>query len=310
MDQSTSNQPIRQRKPEWLRAPSGSADALHDMRRLLRGLHLNTVCEEAACPNCGECFSRQTATFLIMGPVCSRHCRFCQVSEGDPLPLDPQEPEHVAEAVRRLGLRHVVITSVTRDDLLDGGAAHFAAVIRTIKSAAVGAGSKSGQPAMAVPVIEVLIPDFQGDLSALKTIIAAQPDIINHNIETVRRLYDRVRPEADYDRSLELIGRIRRLAPEIVSKSGLMVGLGETHEEVLQVMADLRGQACDILTIGQYLAPSRQHLPVADYIHPDQFDRWKSAGLAMGFKSIAAGPLVRSSYMAEQVSAGLLSRHT
>lgn len=298
MNPSESNQPMRQRKPDWLRAPSGSADAMHDMRRLLRGLHLHTVCEEAACPNSGECFSRQTATFLIMGPVCSRHCRFCQVSEGAPLPLDRQEPDHVAEAVIRLGLRHVVITSVTRDDLPDGGAGHFAAVIRAIREAS------------AAPVIEVLIPDFQGSLPALETVIAARPDIINHNIETVRRLYSRVRPEADYDRSLELIARVRRLSPGLVSKSGLMVGLGESRDEVLQVMADLREQACDILTIGQYLAPSRQHIPVAEYIHPDQFAQWKEAGMAMGFKAIAAGPLVRSSYMAEQVSAGLLNRST
>lgn len=298
MNPSESNQPMRQRKPDWLRAPSGSADAMHDMRRLLRGLHLHTVCEEAACPNSGECFSRQTATFLIMGPVCSRHCRFCQVSEGAPLPLDRQEPDHVAEAVIRLGLRHVVITSVTRDDLPDGGAGHFAAVIRAIREAS------------AAPVIEVLIPDFQGSLPALETVIAARPDIINHNIETVRRLYSRVRPEADYDRSLELIARVRRLSPGLVSKSGLMVGLGESRDEVLQVMADLREQACDILTIGQYLAPSRRHIPVAEYIHPDQFAQWKEAGMAMGFKAIAAGPLVRSSYMAEQVSAGLLNRST
>lgn len=279
------------RKPEWLKARPGRAAVSHEIKKMLRDLKLNTVCEEAGCPNCGECFSRRTATFLILGQVCSRDCRFCQVSKGRPQAVDPDEPERLALAVSKLRLRHVVITSVTRDDLADGGADVFAEVIRSIRRRCGGES----------PVIEVLIPDFQGDRRALAAVAAARPEIINHNLETVPRLYPLVRPQAGYRRSLELLEQVKQLDPGIISKSGLMVGLGETEAEVLAVLKDLRLHGCDILTIGQYLAPSRQHLPVAAYIHPDIFAQYRRQAEELGFKAVASGPLVRSSYLADQV---------
>lgn len=276
------------RKPEWLKVKSSQGEENLKVMRLMRDLELHTVCEEADCPNRGECFKRGTATFMILGSNCTRGCTFCAVNKCPPEPVDPNEPHHIAEAVKKLGLRHVVVTSVTRDDLPDGGASHFADVIDAIKKEA------NDSP----PVIEVLIPDLNGSMDALQTIINASPDIINHNVETVPRLYSEVRPQADYARSLELIKRVKQTAPRIATKSGIMLGLGETHEEVLEVLCDLRNVGCDILTIGQYLAPSRQHHPVIDYIHPDVFAEYKKAGQEMGFLYVASGPLIRSSYYA------------
>lgn len=277
-------------KPAWLRVPANSGENNREVMQLMQSLDLHTVCEEAGCPNCGECFGRRTATFMILGRNCTRNCTFCCVSNGAPTPPDPTEAGHLAEAVERLQLRYVVITSVTRDDLPDGGAAHFAAVIRAIRAKMAGA----------CPRIEVLIPDFQGDEKALQTLIDAQPDVINHNIETVHRLYPEVRPQADYRRSLELLSRVKEADPTRMTKSGIMVGLGETKEEVLEVFADLRSHGCDFLTIGQYLAPSPQHHPLIEYVTPEQFDWYKEKAILAGFSYVASGPLVRSSYQAEQ----------
>ena len=274
-----------QRKPEWLKRKIDPTAVL-EMESLLRSLGLHTVCEGANCPNRGECFKNKTATFMILGDVCTRNCRFCAVTKGAPTPVDPDEPEHVALACETLGLHHVVITSVTRDDLPDGGAAHFAAVVAAIKKRTPNV------------TIEVLIPDFLGDIDALQTVIDAKPEIINHNIETVPSLYDTVRPNAKYARSLELLRRVKELGSGIYSKTGLMVGLGETKDEVLSVMDDLLANGCDIMTIGQYLQPTKGHLPVAEYVHPDTFAAYKRIGLEKGFKYIASGPLVRSSYNA------------
>jgi lipoic acid synthetase len=285
------------RKPEWLRVKLNAGRENQSVMQMLRQLHLNTVCEEANCPNSGECFGKKTAAFMILGSNCTRNCGFCTVGKGPVCAPDPAEPAHVSQAVARLGLRHVVITSVTRDDLSDGGASHFAAVIKSLRE----------MPDGQVPVIEVLIPDFQGDAAALQTVIDARPDIINHNIETIPRLYPTVRPQAIYQRSLDLLRRVKERAPDIVTKSGIMVGLGESFDEVLQVFRDLRRVGCELLTVGQYLSPSRMHLPVVDYIHPDVFADYQKQGEALGFKHVASGPLVRSSYMAEQafVEAGL-----
>ncbi len=282
MEQTT---PLR--KPEWLRVRSNTGEENRKVVEMLRGLSLHTVCEEANCPNCGECFQKRTATFMILGNNCTRNCTFCTVTKDRPVCVDPQEPRHVAAAVKELGLKHVVITSVTRDDLPDGGAGHFADVIRAIQDA-------FAEP----PVIEVLIPDFQGDKAALSTVIAASPHIINHNVETAPRLYPEVRPMAVYGRSLELLARVKREAPHIYTKSGVMVGLGETHEEVVAVMKDLREVGCDILTIGQYLAPSKLHHPVVAYVTPEEFAAYRQEAEALGFLYAASAPLVRSSYMA------------
>lgn len=282
------NPQIPQRKPEWLRASINSTKESAEVVRLLRTLSLHTVCEEAHCPNRGECFGRSTATFMILGNRCTRNCTFCTVKKELPCAVDPEEPRHVASAVKELGLKHVVITSVTRDDLPDGGAGHFAATIRAVKS----------ELQEGAPVIEVLIPDFQGGFDALLCVIEAGPDIVNHNIETVPRLYPEVRPMAVYARSLELISRVKRAAPHIYAKSGIMVGLGETHEEVLDTLRDLRNAGCEILTIGQYLAPSKAHHPVMEYVEPEEFAQYKREAEAMGFLFVASAPLVRSSYMA------------
>lgn len=279
-----------QRKPEWLRVRINSTEESAQVVRLLRTLSLHTVCEEANCPNRGECFRKRTATFMILGNHCTRNCTFCTVTKLAPCPVDPCEPKNVASAVKELDLRHVVITSVTRDDLPDGGASHFAEAIRAIKC-----GYQSG-----APVIEVLVPDFQGNADALAAVMDAAPDIINHNIETVPRLYSEVRPMAVYGRSLELLSRVKRSAPHIYTKSGIMVGLGETHAEVLDTLRDLRSAGCDILTIGQYLAPSKAHHPVAAYITPDEFALYKQEAQSLGFLFVASAPLVRSSYMAEE----------
>jgi len=276
------------RKPDWLRVRSPLNEDGLPVVRLLRQLSLHTVCEEAGCPNRGECFAKRTATFMILGNHCTRNCTFCTVTKEAPCAVDPDEPRRVADAVRELGLRHAVVTSVTRDDLPDGGAEQFAQVIRAIKS---GDGA---------PVVEVLIPDFQGNWDALVAVIEAGPDILNHNIETVPRLYPEVRPMADYARSLELIARAKKALAGGYTKSGIMVGLGETHSEVLETLRDLRRAGCDILTIGQYLAPSKAHHPVVEYVTPDEFERYRREAEEMGFLFVASAPLVRSSYMAAE----------
>ncbi len=280
----------RLRKPDWFKVPANSGAANEEVVRLIRSLNLHTVCEEANCPNAGECFSHKTATFMLLGSQCTRNCTFCVVGKGQPEQPDPDEPARIAEAVAKLGLRHVVLTTVTRDDLPDGGASHFVRVIEAIRA--------TGQAAGRTPAIEVLISDLQGNWDALAEIIAARPEVINHNVETVPRLYPEVRPQAVFARSVELLARVKQANPDILTKSGIMVGLGETTEEVQEVMRELRAAGCDLLTIGQYLAPSKAHHPVVEYIHPDQFKRYREAGAAMGFRHVASGPLVRSSYHA------------
>lgn len=259
---------------------------LEEMESLFDSLSLHTVCRNAHCPNIGQCFKAKTATFMILGNICTRGCRFCAVGKGVPAAPDKDEPARVAEAVKKLGLKHAVITSVTRDDLPDGGAGQFAGVIRRIRETNPGA------------TVEVLIPDFKGHMEALGTVVDAGPDIINHNVETVPRLYPRVRPRASYGRSLRLLESVKRFNPAIITKSGMMVGLGETEAEVVEVFGDLLGVGCDILTIGQYLRPSKNHLPVEEYVTPQKFDHYKTTALDMGFRYVAAGPLVRSSYKA------------
>ena len=275
-------------KPEWLRVKAHSISGLETVENMLKELHLNTVCDEAACPNRGECFGRKTATFMILGSVCTRQCTFCNVSKGKSQQVDENEPKNVAQAVKALSLKHTVITSVTRDDLPDGGAGHFVKVINAIRDTTPGV------------TIEVLIPDFQGDEDALKKVVDAHPDIINHNIETVPTLYKEVRPQADYQRSLDVLENVNRMDRTINTKSGIMLGLGEKEEQVLSVLRDLREVDCDFLTIGQYLAPSAKHHPIVEYIHPDQFKAYEKEAYQMGFLYVASGPLVRSSYMAEQ----------
>lgn len=275
-------------KPEWLRVKAHSISGLETVENMLKELHLNTVCDEAACPNRGECFGRKTATFMILGSVCTRQCTFCNVSKGKSQQVDENEPKNVAQAVKALSLKHTVITSVTRDDLPDGGAGHFVKVINAIRDTTPGV------------TIEVLIPDFQGDEDALKKVVDAHPDIINHNIETVPTLYKEVRPQADYQRSLDVLNNVKRMDRTINTKSGIMLGLGEKEEQVLSVLRDLREVDCDFLTIGQYLAPSAKHHPIVEYIHPDQFKAYEKEAYQMGFLYVASGPLVRSSYMAEQ----------
>ena len=286
---------MMKRKPEWLKVKYRSTDQVMEVHRLMENLSLHTVCQEAACPNLLECFGRKTATFMILGRFCTRNCTFCNVETNRPLPVDPSEPEHVAEAVAELGLKHVVITSVTRDDLPDGGAAHFADVITAVRKK-----SPSVQ-------IEVLIPDFKGDHDALAKVLYAEPDILNHNVETVPRLYAAVRPQAIYQRSLQVLHQAKRISPHIITKSGIMVGLGETMDEIKAVMQDLRKVDCDLLTIGQYLAPSKKHHPVIEYITPKSFNIYKAMGMELGFKHVESGPLVRSSYHAESAANAIKS---
>jgi lipoic acid synthetase len=281
--------PIAQ-KPEWLRVKAPQWERVGNVKDILRDLALNTVCEEASCPNIGECFNAGTATFLIMGPACTRACPYCDIDfEKKPKALDPTEPTRLAEAVRRMRLNHVVITSVNRDDLPDGGADQFRQCIAAVRSASPGT------------TIEVLIPDLCGNWAALDIILSAGPEVLNHNTETIARLYRRVRPQGDYQRTLELLQRAKTLAPWLYTKSGIMVGLGETAAEVEQAMADLRSVDCDILTLGQYLQPSPKHLPVQSFVTPEQFEAWRVAGEAMGFLQVVSSPLTRSSYHAEQV---------
>jgi lipoic acid synthetase len=280
--------PKRLAKPPWLKRRIPSGATYHGVRQILKDTGLHTVCQEAGCPNLGECYSQGTATFLILGDRCTRNCGFCAVAHGTPEPLDQNEPNRVAEAVEKLGLTYVVITSVTRDDLPDGGAAVFSDTIRAIRRRAPGT------------LVEVLIPDFQGSRESLRTVLEARPDVLNHNIETVPRLYPSVRPGAVYERSVALLKQAREIDPSIPTKSGLMLGLGETSAEVRQVLADLRDAGCRALTLGQYLQPSMDHLPVERFIPPEEFEAWKRLGLAMGFSEVASGPFVRSSYHAQE----------
>ncbi len=277
-------------KPNWLRVKAPQWQRVGSVKEILRDLGLNTVCEEASCPNIGECFQAGTATFLIMGPACTRACPYCDIDfEKKPQALDPFEPFNLAEAVRRLNLNHVVITSVNRDDLPDGGASQFVRCIEEVRKVSPKT------------TIEVLIPDLCGNWQALAIILNAKPEVLNHNTETIPRLYRRVRPQGDYQRSLELLQRTRELTPGVYTKSGIMVGLGETDEEVRQVMEDLREVDCDILTIGQYLQPSQKHLGVQEFVTPEQFEAWRQFGESLGFLQVVSSPLTRSSYHAEQV---------
>jgi len=276
------------RKPAWIRAKAYPAAEVGALAGILRDHQLHTVCEEASCPNLGECFQRGTATFMIMGAVCTRRCPFCDVAHGRPAPLDPLEPKHLAEAVRAMNLRYAVITSVTRDDLDDGGAGHFARCVAEIRRLAADAR------------VEILVPDFRRRVTAaLQALGSNLPDVFNHNLETVPRLYAATRPGAAYRDSLQLLKRFKESYPGLPTKSGLMVGLGETDAEILGVMRDLREHGCDMLTIGQYLRPSRHHLPVQRYVPLEQFEAFKALGLEMGFSQVASGPLVRSSYHAD-----------
>jgi lipoyl synthase len=278
-----------QRKPMWLLKKIERTPETRAVKHLLRDLGLNTVCEEASCPNLSECFGRGTATFMIGGDRCTRRCHYCDVVTGRPLALDVTEPRRVAEATRRLALRYVVVTAVARDDVPDGGAAHFAATIRAIRTHNPGT------------QIEVLIPDFKGQAAALQAVLDAQPDVLNHNIETVRRIFKGVRPQGGYDRTLELLARSKQLAPAIPTKSGFMVGLGETTDEIFGTMRDLRAVGVDLVTIGQYLQPSKQHAEVAEYVPPERYESYRRYGQELGFRATFAGPFVRSSFHAGEL---------
>lgn len=276
------------RLPDWLKRPLPVGNENFFTDHLLRELRLETVCENARCPNRPECYSRRTATFMIMGNLCTRPCGFCSVPRGEPEALEANEPARVAEASLRLGLKHVVITSVTRDDLDDGGAEHFYQCVRAVRE-------RTGA------CVEVLTPDFLGDPAAIDRVIESQPDVFNHNTETVPRFYKKVRGRAEYQRSLDLLARVKRKAPHIVTKTGLMLGLGETREELLDVLADLRAVSCDILTLGQYLTPTLKHVPVARYLPPAEFDELAVLARSLGFREVASGPFVRSSYHAGEM---------
>jgi len=279
----------RSRRPEWLRAKLPAGENYEDLRHLMRQQRLHTVCEEARCPNIGECWNHRTATFLLLGEICTRGCRYCAIAKGKPEPLDEGEPERIADAVEYLNLKHAVLTAVNRDDQSDGGAHIFAASIRKIRER------------LPECRVEVLIPDFEGNWDALAMVLDARPDVLNHNIETVPRLFRRFRPKAGYQQSLELLARARALGGlSMVTKSGLMVGAGETNDEVLDVMDDLRSSDVDVMTIGQYLAPSVTHWPIARYVTPAEFVVFKAEGLKRGFKHVESGPLVRSSYRAHE----------
>lgn len=278
---------MRQKFPDWLKKPWPDQDG--EAAALLKELRLHTVCQSAHCPNQGECFSQKRATFLILGNICTRNCRFCAIGAGIPLPLDAQEPVRVGQAVRKLSLKHAVITSVTRDDLPDGGAGQFRDTVRSVRQLVPGV------------KIEVLTPDFGGSFQSLEIIFKEErPDIFNHNIETVPRLYPQVRPEADYRRSLKVLEQVKKITPSVYTKSGLMVGLGEEEKEVIDAMQDLRKVGCDILTIGQYLSPTREHFPVKSFIPPATFEGYKKIGEKLGFLSVLSAPFVRSSYNAEK----------
>lgn len=287
------NPPRPARRPDWIRVRVPSGDNYHNLKHLMRSKQLHTVCEEAHCPNIGECWGAGTATFLIMGDICTRSCGFCDIKTGRPAPLDWEEPERVAQAVKAMNLRHVVITSVNRDERKDGGAPIFALCIQRIRQLQPGCS------------IEVLIPDFKGSPEALQIVMDARPEILNHNVETVPRLFKRVQPQDKYEWAMATLRNARQMNPAVLTKSGIMVGLGETWEELLAVMADLSACAVDILTIGQYLQPSKEHLPVERYYRPEEFNQLKQIGTQMGFKWVESGPLVRSSYHADQQVAAL-----
>jgi lipoic acid synthetase len=287
---------VRERKPEWLKVRAPGGERYTRLKGLMRDLELHTVCEEAHCPNVGECWGHGVATFMILGDVCTRGCRYCAVAKGTPTELDLAEPERVADAVRRMGLDFVVITSVDRDDLPDGGASIFAESVRAIRRLCPGTG------------IELLTPDFQGSEEALRDVLDAGPDILNHNIETVPRLYGKARGGGIYDVSLGVLENVKRFAPHVTSKTGMMLGLGEEREEVLAVMRDLRDRGVEILTLGQYLRPSGWHLAVERYVHPDEFRELAELGGGMGFRHVEAGPLVRSSYRADRQAAAASRR--
>jgi lipoic acid synthetase len=276
------------RLPDWLKKPLPRGNENFFTHDLLRELKLETVCENARCPNRAECWSRRTATFMILGNVCTRPCGFCSVPRGEPLELEDDEPQRLAEAAFRLGLKHVVITSVTRDDLPDGGADHFYRCVIEVRRRTGAA-------------VEVLTPDFLGDAVAIDRVLEARPEVFNHNTETVPRLYKKVRGRADYQRSLDLLARVKRLAPDMLTKTGLMLGLGESVDELVDVFADVRTSGCDILTLGQYLAPTMKHVPVARFVPPSEFDAIAAVARSLGFKQVVAGPFVRSSYHADEM---------
>ncbi len=280
---------MRRRLPAWFKQKPPNSQIMITMKGLLGGLNLHTICESALCPNTGECFSRKTATFLILGDICTRNCTFCAVKKGEPSLVDELEPQHILEAIEGLDLRYVVITSVTRDDLTDGGASQFAKTIRII--------SENKKDV----IVEVLVPDFLGSVEAVRMVVEAGPQVINHNVETVPRLYPEIRVRADYSRSVELLFTVKRLNPEITTKSGLMLGLGETRDEVIEVMEDLREANTELLTIGQYLQPSHRHYPVTRFVLPEEFLKYKQIGEAMGFTEVASAPLVRSSFKAAEL---------
>ena len=283
------------RKPAWIRAKSPAGPAVQRLKKVLRENQLYTVCEEASCPNLGECFAHGTATFMIMGDICTRRCPFCDVAHGRPDPLDPNEPKHLAQTINAMDLSYVVITSVDRDDLRDGGSQHFVACIQAVREF-----NPKTQ-------IEILVPDFRGRMErALKILHQAPPDVFNHNLETIPRLYRKVRPGSDYQWSLDLLKQFKRHHPKVPCKSGLMLGLGETIEEVEQVMQDMRAHHVEMLTLGQYLQPSKHHLPVDRFVHPDEFESLRVTGKQLGFSQVASGPMVRSSYHADQQAAGLV----
>lgn len=281
------------RKPKWIRAKAHSSPRVQEIKKLMRELKLSSVCEEASCPNLGECFSHGTATFMIMGDICTRRCPFCDVAHGRPEPLDPQEPANLAKAIAQLGLNYVVITSVDRDDLRDGGSAHFDACIREVR--AVNPGIQ----------VEVLVPDYRGRMDRALAAVANPPDVFNHNLETVPRLYKQCRPGSDYQWSLNLLAEHKKRFPNVPTKSGLMLGLGEEISEVKQVMRDMRKHGLDMLTLGQYLQPSRDHFPVQRFVHPDEFDELADYGYELKFSHVASGPMVRSSYHADRQAAGV-----
>jgi lipoic acid synthetase len=282
---------VTPRRPDWLKVRVPSGKNFIELRTLMRDLELHTVCEEAHCPNMGECWEHRTATFMILGDICTRACGFCAVTSGKPLTLDLHEPQRVAEAVQQMGLKHVVITSVNRDDLADGGSTLFAATIRKVREANPGC------------TIEVLIPDFEGVEQSLIAVMRAEPDILNHNLETIERLTRRVRRKAQYRRSLAVLRRAKELAPDRLTKSGIMLGLGETSEEIAETLRDLFEARVDVITIGQYLRPSAKHLPVDRYYSPDEFVAWRDYGMSLGFRHVESGPLVRSSYHAHEHAA-------
>ncbi len=288
-----SNPPLKRRHPEWLKVRAPFGERTHELKKLMGGLSLSTVCQEAMCPNMGECWSHGVATFMILGDICTRGCRYCAVSKGKPLQLDRAEPDRVARAVEIMGLKHAVVTSVDRDDVPDGGAEIFARTIEVIRGR---------HPAC---VVEVLIPDFQGSEASLETVLDAGPEVLAHNIETVPRLYPRARAGGDYQRSLELLGRAHTWKSGVVTKTGMMLGLGEKEDEIRRVLEDLAEKKVRILTIGQYLRPTPWHLPVASHYHPDEFQFWKEVGEKTGFQHVESGPLVRSSYLADRQFAQL-----